>query len=466
MLKLYNTLSRKKESFKPIRKKEVRLYTCGPTVYDTVHIGNLRTYVFQDILRRTLEYLGYKVNQVMNITDVEDKIIAKAKKQKKRNLADITKPYTKHFMSDLRKLGVKEAEEYPKATGEIESMIELIATLEKKGYTYQSKDGSVYFDISKFKKYGKLVGLSKVDIKDGARVDSDEYGKDEARDFVLWKARKDKSEPSWKSPWGQGRPGWHIECSAMAMKYLGPNIDIHTGGVDLIFPHHENEIAQSEAATGKKFVSYWLHGEHLLVDEKRMGKSEKNFFTLKDVEKKGISPIAFRYLTFTANYKTQLNFTWNTLASAQTALWNLWRELARLRFLDQHDKFKTNKSAYKEHLKRFKEAIADDLNMPEAMAALRRAMSDPELSPADRRKIAFEMDKVFGLRLDHADKLYPAPIHIKTLVKGRELLRRNQQFVKGDALRRQVESLGYEIEDTSYGPFIWPAHSQKFHPKT
>ena len=422
------------------------MYTCGPTVYDTAHIGNLRTYIFEDTLRRSLEFLGYEVMQVMNITDVEDKIIKKAKEQKRR-IGEITRVYTKKFFQDIKSLNIEEAEEYPLATTHIKEMIEIIQSLMKKGFAYRGEDGSIYFDISKFKKYGKLVGLEKISIKDGARVSSDEYGKGEARDFVLWKTKK-RSEPSWKSSLGPGRPGWHIECSAMSMRYLGKSFDIHTGGVDNIFPHHENEIAQSEALTGKKFVNYWLHGEHLLVGGEKMAKSARNFFTLGDIEKRGYMPLAFRYLVLGAHYRSKLNFTWTALESAQSGLWNLWRELGRLQFLSEHDKFKNNKELVSKLEILFKGAIENDLNVPEAMAVLRRAMSDPSISPSEKRKLIFKMDKALGLDLARADALSKIPVHIKALVVGRELLRRNQQFVKADTLRHKIESLGYEVEET------------------
>ncbi len=437
------------------------MYTCGPTVYDVAHIGNLRTYIFEDILRRSLEFLGYKVTQVMNITDIEDKIINKAKEQKKQ-IEEITKTYTKTFLQDIKDLNIEEAEEYPLATDNIQEMVEMIQTLIKKGFAYKGEDGSVYFDISKFKKYGELVGLKNINMKDGARVSSDEYGKDQVRDFALWKAKK-KGEPFWKSSLGEGRPGWHIECSAMSMRYLGKSFDIHTGGVDNIFPHHENEIAQSEAITGKKFVNYWLHAEHLLSGDEKMAKSVKNFFTLQDIEERGYMPLAFRYLVLGAHYRSKLNFTWTALESSQGGLWNLWRELGRLKFLSEHDKFKNNKELSTKLEVLFKEAVEDDLNIPSAMAVMRRVMSDPEISPSESRRLIFKMDKVLGLDLARTEALSKIPVHIKALVVGRELLRRNQQFVKADTLRHKVESLGYEVEDTSYGPFIWPNYNRKFH---
>ena len=464
MLKLYNTLTRKKEVFRPIKKKSIGLYTCGPTVYDTAHIGNLRTYIFEDVLRRSLEFLGYEVRQVMNITDIEDKVIKKAISEKK-TLQEVTKFYIKEFFDDIASLNIEPAHTYPLATNHIKEMIQLIRKLMDKGFAYQGRDGSVYFDISKYKKYGRLIGLKNIKVRDGVRISLDEYDKKEAQDFVLWKAKK-KGEPSWKSPWGTGRPGWHIECSVMSMKYLGETIDIHTGGVDNIFPHHENEIAQSESVTGKKFVNYWIHGEHLIVGGEKMSKSLKNFYTLRDIENKGFMPVAFRYLVLGAHYKSKLNFTWRSIEGADNAVWNLWRELGRLKFVGQKESIKTKVNKVKEYKARFKEAIEDDLNISEGLAILRRIITDKDISPEDRRDLCFEMDRVFGLNLKNADKLYKTPLHIKTLVSGREIIRHNQQFVKADTLRNKVKSLGYDIEDTSYGPFVWPNRNRKSHPKT
>ncbi|MDP3004405.1 MAG: cysteine--tRNA ligase, partial [Candidatus Azambacteria bacterium] len=316
-LKLYNILTRKKQLFKPLKDKIAGLYACGPTVYNYAHIGNLRTYIFEDILKRALEFNGYEVKYVMNITDVEDKIIRDSKKSKK-NILDFVKPYEKAFFEDLKKLNIEKAYKYPKATRHIKEMIKIISALLKKGLAYKV-DNSIYFDIFKFKSYGKLSGLKSRELKVGARVDVDEYGKADAEDFVLWKAAK-ADEPSWGAPFGKGRPGWHIECSAMSMKYLGETFDIHAGAVDLIFPHHENEIAQSEGATGKPFVKYFIEGEHLLVDSKKMSKSLGNIFNLRDLEAKKFDPLAFRYLVLTAHYRSKLNFTWKSLEAAQNAL--------------------------------------------------------------------------------------------------------------------------------------------------
>lgn len=453
MLKLFNTVSRKKEVFKP-QKQTVSLYTCGPTVHDLAHIGNLRSAIFSDLLRRTLEYNGYKVKQITNITDIEDKIFKRAKREKK-NLYEITRPYTKLYLEDLKKLNIKKSAEYPTVTGHIKEIIKLIERLLKKGFAYQGKDGSIYFDISKSKGYGKLARLKKVDLKHGARVTSDEYNKENVGDFVLWKAKK-KGELSWPSPFGAGRPGWHIECSALSMKYLGEHIDIHTGAVDLIFPHHVNEIAQSQAATGKKFVRYWVHAEHLLVNGRKMAKSLKNFYTLRDFEKHGFYTLVFRYFVMTAHYRSKLNFTWDGAVSAEHALDNLYQETARLGFIAKKERKRSWKHRSGVYEKRFLAALNDDLNLPRAIATTWAVVND-ELLPAKRkRELLFKFDDVLGLDLRSADALTKTTKHIKSLVKSREEMRSNEQFVQADALRDKVERLGYTIEDTPYGPFLWP----------
>ena len=488
MIKFYNTLSRKKQPFKPLNNKAVKIYACGPTVYDFAHIGNLRTYIFEDILRRTLEYNGYKIKQVMNITDVEDKIIKKAKAEKK-DIFEITKPYTKIFFSDLKKLNIEKSEFYPKATEHIKEMVGLIKKLIAKRFAYRGEDGSIYFSISKFQNYGKLSQLKKRQIKIGARISADEYKKEEARDFVLWKTKTRcekcesmrmpriifkiiKSEPAWWSPWGWGRPGWHIECSAMAMKYLGETLDIHAGGVDLIFPHHENEIAQSEAVTGKKFVRYWLHSEHLLVDNQKMSKSLGNIYPLEELEKRGFNPLAFRYLVLTSHYRSKLNFTWESLEAAQNAINNLNNEL-RIMFspkanprrvyyeLPAKQKIKTNsdKNLITNYEKKFLFVINDDLNTPKAIALIWQIIKDRQLANISKKKLVLEFDKALGLGLKSvkAVKSVKIPQKIKQLAAQREKLRTNKQFIQADALRKQIEELGYIIEDTSYEPKITPS---------
>src|SRR5713226_7142848 len=318
MLKLRNTLTRTQEEFKPLEGNTVRMYACGPTVYDYGHIGNFRTFVAIDVLRRYLKYLGYNVRHVMNITDVDDKIIRNVLESGK-TLYEYTDFYTQEFLKDSAALNIEQPEEMPRATGHIPEMIELMNRLAGSEHTYQS-DGSLYYSIGTFPGYGKLSGLKLEGNIAGARVDVDEYEKADARDFVLWKAAKEEGEPRWPSPFGEGRPGWHLECSAMSMQYLGESFDIHCGGVDLIFPHHENEIAQSEAATGKPFVRFWVHTEFLLVEGEKMAKSKGNFYTIRDLLGKGYSASAIRYLLLSVPYRTQLNFMLEGLRSAESSL--------------------------------------------------------------------------------------------------------------------------------------------------
>lgn len=447
MLKFFNTLTFKKENFKPIYKNQVGLYTCGPTVYDYAHIGNLRTYVFEDILRRTLKYNGYKVKQVMNITDIDDKIIKRAKNENK-NIIEITKKFTKLFKKDLKKLNIEKAEFYPRATKEIPAMIKLIKKLLKKGFAYKAEDNSIYFNISKFKNYGKLSRINKKNLKLGARINVDEYSKNEAQDFVLWKAKK-PNEPSWKSPFGPGRPGWHIECSAMSMKYLGESFDIHTGAIDNIFPHHENEIAQSEAATGKKFVKYWIHGEHLLVNNKKMSKSLNNFYTLRDIEKRKFNPLAFRYLILTSHYQSKLNFTWKSLKSAQNALNKIYKEINDIKYSIKKEK-KTKKQSsqiIKIYFNQFKSAINNNLNTPKCISIVWKTIKDKKLNPKNKYSLLINFDKILGLGFDKI-KTIKIPSKIKNLIKQREKLRRKKEWDKADRIRKKLEKMGYLIKDT------------------
>ena len=412
VLKLYNYLGRKKETFKPLRSKRAGLYTCGPTVYNYAHIGNFRTYIFEDVLRRTLEYSGHKVNHVMNITDVDDKTIRNSKKARK-TLKEFTDFYTKEFFKDVKKLNILKAEKYPRATLHIKEMVGLIRTLLKKKLAYRTEDG-VYFDISKFKPYGKLSGAKLQKLKSGARVAADEYTKEEARDFALWKTKK-TGEPSWKAPFGEGRPGWHIECSAMSMKYLGASFDIHAGGVDLIFPHHEDEIAQSEGATGRPFVKYFVEGEHLLVDGKKMSKSLGNIYTLQDLAAKGFDPLDFRYLVLGAHYRTQLNFTWEALEAAHRKRAGIINSLERLKRRphggdSKNEKIAAQFTARAEKL--FQDALADDLNTPKALAVLNELIHYGN-SLLDKRRLSvgaariitatvLKFDRVLGLNLKSA----------------------------------------------------------------
>jgi cysteinyl-tRNA synthetase len=448
-LKLYNTLTRKIEVFEPVSGKKVGFYACGPTVYDFAHIGNFRTYIFEDVLRRTLETAGYDVNFVMNITDVDDKIIRGAA-EKGEDIGTFAAKYEKVFFKDLGKLNIKKANAYPRATENIEEIIKLIEKLLKKGVAYKAADG-IYFDISKFPGYGNLSGLEKRTLKAGARICADQYNKENPGDFALWKFPpspkvaagqvKKEREPSWKASFGEGRPGWHIECSAMSMKFLGETIDIHAGGVDLIFPHHENEIAQSESATGKKFVNFWLESEHLLSLGQKMSKSLNNFFTLGDLEKKGFDPLAFRYLVLTAHWQKQLNFTWESLQAAQNALSSLRQEIS------SWDEPKFGCAQYE---KEFFERLSDNLDTPQALAVLWKLVKSREKA-SEKHKSILEMDKVLGLGLD---KIEPAelPEGAKELIDEREKARKDKNWDKADELRQKLEKMGVEIEDTPEGP--------------
>ncbi len=441
MLKLYNFLSRKIEDFKPIGDV-VGLYTCGPTVYNFVHIGNWRTFVFEDILKRTLLFDGYKVKHVMNITDIDDKIIKKASEER-IPINELTKEYTDAFFADLGRLNILKADEYPQATEHIESMLKIIGKLVDGGLAYV-KDGSVYFSIAKFKGYGKLSGTNVKGVKAGARVDVDEYDKDNPQDFVLWKASGEDAKArheAFDSPWGVGRPGWHIECSAMSTQYLGDTFDIHTGGVDLLFPHHENEIAQSEGATGKKFVNIWMEGEHLLVNGEKMAKRLGNVFTLGDVAKKGFDPMAVRYLFLTAHYRSKLNFTWESLEAAQNALLNLKREVST---------WDDPKIGCAEFEGKFKEAVSDDLNMPKALSVFWEMVKSDHPTSA-KHQSALVMDELLGLGLSEV-KRAQLPVGAQELINKREELRKKGDFAGSDKIREQLAGMGVEIEDTPEGP--------------
>lgn len=443
MLKLYNFLSRKIEEFLPLNPPQVGFYTCGPTTYDFAHIGNLRTFIFEDVLQRVLETNEYEVKRVMNITDIDDKIIRGAR-EKELGIREFSKPYEEAFFKDLEKLNIKSANIYPKATEHIGQMIKFIEELTKKGLAYSEKDGSVYFDISKFAGYGKLSGLKGQTLKSTTRILADEYSKDDAVDFALWKAVS-TDEVGYNSPWRRGRPGWHIECSVMSQENLGETFDIHAGAVDLIFPHHENEIAQSEGKTGKKFVNFFVEGEHLLVKGQKMAKSAGNFYKLKDLEDKDFDPLSFRYLCLTAHYRDQLNFTWESLQAAQNALNNLRNEIRA---------WEQSKIGCAEFEQRFMEAANSDLNMPQALAVMWDVVKSDYPTSA-KAKTILEMDKILGLKLDeYLGKPLEVPADVMELVKKRENARKAGDFKESDKLRHQIKKMGYEIEDTPQGPKV------------
>lgn len=454
MVKLFNTLTRKIEEFVPLNPPEVGMYTCGPTVYDYMHIGNLRTFIFSDILRKTLLANGYQVIAVENITDIDDKIVKRAK-EKNLSMEELAEEYTNFFLQDLGKLNILPADVNPRATKHIQGMIKYTEHLIKKGFAYVEKDGSVYFDISKFSDYGKLSQLDKRQLKSGTRILSDEYTKDNVQDFALWKATE-SNEIGYDSPWGRGRPGWHIECSVMSQEYLGETFDIHAGGIDLLFPHHENEIAQSEAKTGQKFANYFIHGEHLLVDGAKMSKSLGNFHRLKDLEERGLDPLSFRYLVLTAHYRDKLNFTWQSLEAAQNALDNLREEIRAWPSYTKASEglLQQPKTIVVQFWQKFMEAANNDLNMPQALAVLWK-MVKSDLSSSDKAATLLKMDKVLGLKLDeYLGKPLLIPSEVKKLVEEREKIRKNEEFERADQLRKEIKKLGFEVEDTPSGPKI------------
>lgn len=467
MLKLYNTLSRKIEDFKPLKEKEVSLYTCGPTVYHYAHIGNLRTYIFEDLLRRVLEFYGYKVNHAMNITDVghlvgdgdegEDKMEVGAKREGKSPL-EIAKYYTDKFFSDCKELNILYPHNVLAATQSISEQIEIIKILEQKGFTYKD-ELAIYFDTSKLSDYGKLTGQKlsekKVGVREEVVVDS---SKKHPADFVLWFFLKGKNQNHilhWPSPWGEGFPGWHIECSAISRKLLGQPFDIHTGGVDHIMPHHTNEIAQSEAAFGTSLANYWMHGEFLLINSGRMGKSEGNLMTLDDLKAKGFSPLDYRYLCLTAHYRTQLNFTEESMRGAQSALNKLYNFI----FPSIDSINQPTAKVSEKYMSVFIEAISNDLNIPSALAVAWKMIADADLLKADKIVTLFEFDKVFGLSLNNppafnADVDELTKLSVDSLIKSRLEAKNNKDFTKSDELRKKIEYLGYEVMDTPDGQKI------------
>lgn len=444
-LKFYNTLGRKKEEFIPINKDEVTFYSCGPTVYNYPHIGNYRAYVFADTLKRVLVYSGYNVKHIMNLTDIDDKTIRGSQKEGK-TLKEFTEFYTEEFFKDIQSLNILPPTKFTKATDYIEQMVGITKKLLEKGMAYKSEDGSVYFSIRKFKNYGQLSGLVLENQKEnaGGRIKSDEYEKDNPQDFALWKAwDENDGEVFWETSLGKGRPGWHIECSAMSMANLGEQIDIHTGGVDNIFPHHENEIAQSEGATGKQFVRYWMHNEWVLVDNKKMAKSSQNFFTLRDLMDKSINPVAYRFWLLMAKHSTTINFVWEALEGAETALKRLYGLYIGLGNVSVG-----NISA--EYQQKFKAFIEDDLDTPRALVVLWDVLKDENLSAADKKATVLDFDKVLGLGFNTL-KEEVIPEEVTELVKEREQARQDKDFKKSDELREKINALGYEVKDTADG---------------
>ena len=448
MLKLFNTLTRKKEIFKPIKKNEVKMYSCGLTVYNYGHIGNYRAFVASDIFKRYLEYLNFKVKKIVNITDVDDKTI-KGSIGEKKSLNDFTEKYTEAFLADEKMLNIEKSFKYPKATEHIDEMVKLIEGLLKKGFAYKTEDG-IYFDIKKFKSYGKLSGVKLENLKKNVRVNNDEYDKENAQDFALWKFYdKDDGDVFWDVKIGKGRPGWHIECSAMSSKYLGKHFDIHTGGIDLVFPHHENEIAQSEAGNNEKFVNYWVHNEWMMVEGKKMSKSLGNYYTVRDIIEKGFSPLALRYFYLTGHYRSQVNFTLDNLKNAENSLDRLKRIISSLSEDNKDSKNAENsKNANKSYLKEFEKTMDDDLNTPEALQVLWKLVRDTKAK--GKLKTIKEMDKIFGLDLLKKEKV-DVSAEVKELINEREKAKKEKDWGKADKLRDKIKDLGFQLDDTSDG---------------
>ena len=462
-MKFFNTFTRRKEEFNPLTEGKVKMYTCGPTVYDYAHIGNYRTYMFEDLLRRYLKYKGYEVTQVMNITDVDDKTIRNSREQR-IPLGEYTKKYTESFFEDLDTLGIERAEYYPRATECVPEMIAIIEDLVEKEYGYQSDDGSVYYNIAKFAEYGKLAHINVDELQSGARVSQDEYSKEAAADFALWKAwSEDDGDVAWESPFGKGRPGWHIECSAMSMKHLGQMLDIHTGGVDNIFPHHEDEIAQSEAHTGKKFVKYWLHSEHLIVENRKMSKSLGNFFTLRDLLDKGYNGEQIRYLLISSHYRQQLNFTFQGLDAAKASLNRIRDFMIRLEEIESAGESEKVSQLIETTHKRFVESLDDDLNISGALGGIFEMIHEINLlletgsigkeDAGKTMNFMRDIDVVMGIlpETGSAEEINPEAIK---MAQQRVQARKDKDWALADELRDKIAAMGYVVEDTPHGPRV------------
>ncbi|MDA4113087.1 MAG: cysteine--tRNA ligase [Thaumarchaeota archaeon] len=463
MLRLYNSLGRKLSVFKPMKEGEVRMYTCGPTVWNYAHIGNFRTFVSEDILRRYLIFKGYKVKQAKNLTDVEDRIIEGIKKTGK-SLADLTDFYARAFMEDLDALNIQRAEDYPRATRHIPEMEAMIKSLLNSGHAYRAEDGSVYFSIRTFKRYGELSGVKVDELKEGARVSADHYEKLGAHDFALWKAwDANDGDVFWESELGRGRPGWHIECSAMAIEYLGDSFDIHTGGKDLRFPHHENEIAQSEAATGKRFAKYWLHSGFLRINGEEMHKSLGNMVTLRELLEKGWKPRAIRLFLIGAHYRDELNLTDESLQQAKTNISKMDTFARRLQEAPANGTGSEGVTQSGSFLKEFEQAMDDDLNVPEALAAfygfqrtINSLIDSGRLSKHGRDAALaalLRVDSVLGVM--QPEKQAPVSARVERLILERDEARRRRDYARSDEIRAQLKKEGITIEDKPGGGTSW-----------
>ena len=457
---LFNTLTRKKETFIPQTPGKVKLYTCGPTVYDYAHIGNFRAFLFEDLLKRWLTYRGYNVIHIMNLTDIDDKTIKGSQKQGQQ-LREYTNFYANAFFEDIKALNIQPADVYPRATEHIREMVAIIQTLLKKGVAYKGEDGSIYFSVAKFPTYGKLSHLKVGELKAGARVSQDEYAKEEAQDFALWKAwTQEDGNVYWDTELQRGRPGWHIECSAMSMKYLGETFDIHCGGIDNMFPHHENEIAQSEAATGKTFVNYWMHNEHLQVEGKKMSKRLGNFYTLRDLLAKGYDPITIRYLLISTHYRQQFNFTFEGLEASKAAVERLRNFVRRLHEAEGTTNPEKVNTLIEKLEACFGGSMDDDLNVGIALSSLfdfvreMNSLLDANLvskeQAAEVGGLMMKIDDVLGV-IGKVEVEEALSADIDALVQKREDARKAKNWKEADAIRNQLKEMGIVLEDTAQG---------------
>ena len=462
-MKVFNSLTRREEVLAPLAGDTVRFYTCGPTVYNFAHIGNFRAYTFEDILRRVIQFNGMKVKQVMNLTDVDDKTIRGANAAGVA-LADYTKTYKDAFFADLKALNIQPAEVYPAATDHVPEMIDLVGKLVEKGIAYKSEDGSVYFSVTKFPGYGKLAHIDFDNQRTGARCAADEYDKENVGDFALWKAWEESDGPvGWDSPWGRGRPGWHIECSAMSMKYLGETFDLHTGGIDNLFPHHENEIAQAEAATGKEFVRTWMHCAHLKVNGEKMSKSAGNFFTLRDLIEKGWSGREIRYVLVNAHYRQGLNFAFSALEDARKSLERIDRCVDALAAAANGVAAGEVPEWAAKCLEDFTAAVNDDLNTPKAFAALfelvrhANAQLQGGMTPAQAAAVIDvfrKMDSVLGVVFFGRAAKAEVPAEIQALLDRRAEARKVKNWAESDRLRDEIAAAGWLVKDSKDGQSV------------
>jgi len=464
-MKFYNTFTRSEEEFSPISGNEVRMYTCGPTVYNYAHIGNFRAYLFEDFLRRALKYCGFKVVQVMNLTDIDDKTIRDSKAAGVA-LDAYTRKFKDAFFQDLETLRIEKAEHYPEATRHIPEMIEIIKVLLDKGYAYVGEDKSIYYSVAKFADYGKLARIDMENQRPGARVKTDEYGKDAVADFALWKAwDENDGDVFWESPWGKGRPGWHIECSAMSMKYLGKTFDIHTGGIDNMFPHHEDEIAQSEAANGCRFVNYWLHCEHLIVNGQKMSKSLGNFFTLRDLVAKGFTGREIRWVLLGTHYRNKLNFTLEAFTQVKNTLQKFSDKIFRLHSVRNSGAQGDTAEELVGRIKTaFRTAVANDLNISEALALVfelehevNKLMESGKLGTKGAEAVLAQFrdfDRIFAVFDVDSAVTGEVPAEITKLLEERTAAKKNKNYARSDEIRKELLSLGWIIEDTPSGPRV------------